>query len=186
MENEKQWIKRIKRKGCKLASNQLISKYYKEMYGFIYKQTIDRELSLDLTQELFISVLKTIDNFDEKKASFRTWLYKIAANKLVDYYRSRGYRQGQHMQSIQDYDCEDGHDITLSLEYKEDFEKVTALINEMDASSQQILRLKLFGEYTFQEIAEIEMLSQSTVKTKYYTALKWVRERMKEEYYTYE
>lgn len=80
MENEQQWIKKIKRNGNEIAANQLISKDYKEMYAFVYKQTLDTELSLDLTQELFISVLKSLENYDAKKAGFRTWLYKLASN----------------------------------------------------------------------------------------------------------
>jgi len=178
MENEKRWIKRIKGNGSETAANELVSKYYKEMYAFIYKQTLNTELSLDLTQELFISVLKSIHNYDSKKAAFRTWLYKLASNRLVDYYRSKSYRDTQIVQSIEDYEFEDEYDMTVSLEYKEDFERVTALVNKLDAGSQQIARLKLFGEYTFQEIASIETIPLSTVKTKYYAALKRIRKGM--------
>ncbi len=69
----------------------------------------------------------------------------------------------------------------IFLEYKEDVERVTFLINQLNAKSQQILRLKLFGDYTLQEIASIEMIPLSTVKTRYYAALRWIREEMKEE-----
>ena len=180
MGNEKQWIKKIKRNGNESAANALVSKYYKEMYAFVYKQTLDTELSLDLTQELFISILKSIQNYDGKKASFRTWLYKAASNRLVDYYRSKSYRYAQLEQSIEDYECEDGYDMTVSLEYKEDYEKIKALIYELDARSQQILRLKLFGEYTLQEIASIETIPLSTVKSRYYAAQKIIRKGMEE------
>ena len=71
MENEKQWINRIKRYCSDTAANELVSNYYKEMYAFIYKQTLNTELSLDLTQELFISVLKSIQNYDSKKAALQ-------------------------------------------------------------------------------------------------------------------
>ncbi|MFJ7935943.1 RNA polymerase sigma factor [Sporosarcina sp. NPDC096371] len=178
MENDKRWIRQIKNNGSKEAANNLVAKYYKEMYAFMYKQTLNQELSLDLTQEIFISVLKSIQSYDSKKASFRTWLYKLASNRLVDYFRSKSYKDTQLVQPIEDYDFEDEHDMTISLEYKDDIERATALINELDASSQQIVRLKLFGDYTFQEIAEIETIPQSTVKTKYYAALKKIRKGM--------
>jgi RNA polymerase sigma-70 factor (ECF subfamily) len=178
MDNEKRWIKKIKRNASEAAANELVSKYYKEVYAFVYKQTLDQELSLDLTQEIFISVLRSINNYDSKKASFRTWLYKLASNRLVDYYRSKSYKDSQRIVTIEDYEFEDEYDMAISLEYKEDFEKVTTLVNDFDAGSQQIIRLKLFGEYTFQEIASIVMMPESTVKTKYYTALKRIRKRM--------
>ncbi|WP_040345345.1 RNA polymerase sigma factor [Neobacillus bataviensis] len=178
MDNDKRLIIKIKRNASDAAANELISKYYKEMYAFVYKQTLDTELSLDLTQEIFIIVLKSIHNYDSKKAAFRTWLYKLASNRLIDYYRSKNYKEAQRVEPIEDYEFEDEYDMTISLEYREDFEKVTALVNELDPSSQQIIRLKLFGEYTFQEIALIEMIPESTVKTKYYAALKLIRKGM--------
>lgn len=180
MNNDHRWIRRIKKNGNEEAANALVSKYYKEMYAFMYKQTLNQELSLDLTQELFISVLKSIRNYDSKKASFRTWLYKLASNRLVDYFRSKNYKDTQLIQSIEQYDFVDDYDMTISLEYKEDFERATTLINTLDASSQQIVRLKTFGDYTFQEIAQIEAMPQSTVKTKYYVALKRIRKGMEQ------
>lgn len=179
MDKEKQWIRKIQKKADKQAANDLILKYYKEMYGFVYKQTLDEELSLDVTQEIFMNVLKSIRNYDPKKASFRTWLYKVASNRLVDYYRSRNYRDERRVESIDEFEFEEQSDFTLSFEYKEEVEQVTELVNQLDAVSQHIMRLKLFGEYTFLEIAQIEGISESTVKTKYYVALKQIRKVMR-------
>lgn len=181
MDNEQRWIAKLKRNVKDPAANRLVSKYYKEMYAFIYKQTLDAELSLDLAQEIFISVLHSIPSYDSGKASFRTWIYRLASHRLVDYYRSKSYRYMQIVESIEDYELEDGHDPAVSLEYKEDFEQVVSLVNRLDAASQQIVRLKLFGEYTLQEIAESERVPLSTVKTRYYAALKWIRKQMEEE-----
>lgn len=181
MDNEQRWIRKLKRKRDNNAANQLVEKYYKEIYAFVYKQTLDPELSLDLTQEIFINVLKSIPRFEGKKASFRTWLYKLASNRLVDYYRSRHYKTVQLAEPLEEHTFRDQRDFVVSLEYKEDFEKVTSLINQLDARTQPILRLKLFAEYTFQEIAASEELPLSTVKTRYYRAMRWIRKKMKEE-----
>lgn len=181
MGNEQKWIKKIKRNGHEIAANHLVSKYYQEMYTFVFKQTLDKELSLDLTQELFISVLKSIQHYDPKKAAFRTWLYKLASNRIVDYYRSRSYQCTKLVQPLEDYEFEDTYDMTISLVYKEDYEKIKTVVNALDAPTQQIVRLKLFGEYTFQEIAAIETIPESTVKTRYYAALRKIRKEMKED-----
>ncbi|WP_440896437.1 RNA polymerase sigma factor [Amphibacillus sp. Q70] len=178
MNNEGIWIKKIQRNTSDLAANKLVNKYYKEIYAFVFKQTLNRELSLDLTQEIFISVLRSLKNYDSKKASFRTWLYKVASNRLVDYYRSKSYKDTKQLEPIEDYEFTSEDDLAISLEYKEDVEKVTTFVNELDAGAQQIIRLKLFGEYTFQEIAQMEMIPESTVKTKYYAVLKRIRKRM--------
>nr|WP_307905889.1 RNA polymerase sigma factor [Clostridium botulinum] len=92
MNNETKLIKQIKTKGNRKAANELITRYYKEIYAYVYKQTMDKEMSMDLTQEIFINMLKSINTYDDKKASFRTWLYKISTYKIIDYYRSKHYK----------------------------------------------------------------------------------------------
>ena len=48
-------------------------------------------------------------------------------------------------QSIEEYDFEDDTDMTVSLEYKEDYEKINSLVNQLEAHSQQIVRLNCSG-----------------------------------------
>ena len=85
MQTDNQLIRRIKKKQDKKAADELIRRYYREIYAFTYRQTGERELALDLTQEIFITVLQGIYAFDEKKAGFRTWAYRVAANRITDY-----------------------------------------------------------------------------------------------------
>lgn len=183
MDKEKRLIKKIKLKSDKASANELISMYYKEIYAYMYKQTINKELSMDLTQEIFMSMLKSIDSYDEEKASFRTWLYKIATNKVVDYYRSKYYRYNNVVVTIEDYDIYDEEDFTINIEYREDAQKIIDIVNKFDSTSQQIFRLKIFGERTFLDISNILQMSESTVKTKYYAAIKKVRKLLKEAQY---
>ena len=179
MDLERKWIKEIKRNANAEAANHLISKYYKEIYGFVFKQTTDTELSLDLTQEIFISVLKSIRHFEGRNATFRTWLYQIASNRVVDFYRSKQYKLRRLSETLEDKDFKDDEDIVLSLEYKEDIEKITSIINTLEVGYQKVIRLKLFGDYRFNEIAEIEQIPLSTVKTRYYAALRLIKKEMK-------
>ena len=71
MHSDNQLIKKVNRTGDRKAANELIERYYQEIYAFAYKQTLDIELAMDLTQEIFITVLKGLPMFEPKKASFR-------------------------------------------------------------------------------------------------------------------
>ena len=181
MDNDKRLIKKIKKKSDRVAANELISIYYKEIYSYVYKQTGDKEISMDLTQEIFISILKSINNYDEKKASFRTWLYKIATNKLIDYYRSKYYKYNTIAVSIEDFDIYDKEDIEITIENKEVIEKIINIINRLKVVDQQVFRLKIFADYTFLEISNALEIPESTVKTKYYSILGKVRKDFEEE-----
>jgi RNA polymerase sigma-70 factor (ECF subfamily) len=180
MDRDRKLIRKIKKKSDKDAANELISIYYKEIYAYVYKQTMDKELSMDLTQEIFINLLKSIYSYDEKKASFRTWLYKVATYRLVDYYRSKYYRYNSMTVSIDQFDIYDKEDIGITLENKADVEKIVSIVNRLDVSAQQIFRLKLFTDYTFLEISNVLGIPESTVKTKYYSMIKKIKRKFEE------
>jgi RNA polymerase sigma factor (sigma-70 family) len=141
------------------------------LFRSIYRQTLNKELAMDLTLEAFISMLHSIHSYDERKDSFRTWLYRIATNQIVDYYRSKYYKYSQVVTEMDD-ELGQEQDFTMKLEYKEDIERILAFLNTFETSAQQIFRLKLFGEYTFTEIAAVIGVTESTVKTKFYSTLR--------------
>lgn len=180
MDRDKKLIRRIKKKSDKAAANELVSTYYKEIYAYIYKQTMDKDLSMDLTQEIFISILKSIYSYDERKASFRTWLYRIATNGLVDYYRSKSYKYNSMTVSIEEIHIYDEEGLEIGLEDKEDVERIISIVNSLDALSQQIFRLKFFADYTFLGISKVLNIPESTVKTRYYSMLRKIRKAFKE------
>ena len=91
-ETDQYLIRQILEQDDKEAASVLIERYYKTVYREIYIKTSDEELSLDLTQETFIAVLRALRQFDDKKASFKTWIIRIAQNKVIDYRRSRQNR----------------------------------------------------------------------------------------------
>lgn len=180
MDRDIRLIKRIRKKSDKAAANELISTYYKEVYAYVYKQTIDKELSMDLTQEIFISILKSIYRYDEKKASFRTWLYRIATYRLVDYYRSKNYKYTSIVVPIDDFNIYDSEDMEITVENREDVGKIIDIVNRLDSLSQQIFRLKLFADYTFSQISNVLEIPESTAKTRYYSMIKKIKVNFKE------
>ncbi|SFS57691.1 RNA polymerase sigma factor [Paenibacillus sp. 453mf] len=180
MESEKQWIMQIKKQSNKAAAGKLVSSYYKEIYSYVYKQTMDKEQSMDLTQEIFISMLQSIHYFDGKRASFRTWLYRIATNRVIDYYRSRAYRYRRSTEPIEEerYVIPEPEDFTIRVENREEVMNIMQVVSELEPGSQSIFRLKIFGEYTFLEIADMLLLPESTVKSKYYTMIRKIKKQL--------
>lgn len=178
---QKKWIKLIQKKSDENAANELIAHYYSSIYAYVYKQTLNKELSMDLTQEIFISMLQSIHHYDDKKASFKTWLYRIATYKVVDYFRSRHYTYTQSTDYLEFDEVAASSDFTIELEYKEDLQRVIDLLNAFHVKDQQILRLKLFAEQTFSEIAVTLDIPESSIKTKYYSAIRKIKQRMEAE-----
>lgn len=181
MEDEITLIRKIQRTGSRVAADQLVRKYFDEIYRYVYRQTSDKQTAMNLTQNIFISMLQSIGNYDAKRASFRTWLYRIATNKTIDYYRSRAVEK-QHVISVEDIDVPDETEFTRQIEMKALLTRVQRYIGSLEISLQQIFRLKFFGEYTFTQIAGLLDLPESTVKSKYYRLLKLLKEEFQDEY----
>lgn len=175
---ENRLIKKVQKHNDKNAANVLVAYYYREIYAFTYKQTVDIELSMDLTQDIFISALQSISGYDSKKSKFRTWLYRIASYKITDYYRSAVYKHCNNQLNIEETEIKADINIQELLETKEAVQTVISCISKMNFETQQILRLKLFSDYKFSEISEIISVSENTVKTGYYKALAVLRKEL--------
>ena len=180
-DNERILIRRIQRESDRESANKLIGIYYLEIYSFVYKQVGEKELAMDLTQDIFVSVLRSISGYDEQKASFRTWLYQIASNKAVDYFRSSVHKLSR--MNIRLDSVLIPQETTLENDYI-DSQTVAEILKELanlPFETQQIVRLKVYADLCFREIAAELSLPESTVKSKYYSAVKTIREKVMRE-----
>lgn len=184
MVKENRLIKKIQRKGDQQAADCLIRHYYDDIYNYVRKQVQPPEQALDLTQEIFISKLRTIQYFDEKhQTGFRTWLYRIATNKIIDWFRSKAQRQQQRSIVLEEgLGIEDSINLKASYEDKELLQAVIDYLDRFPIENQQILRLHLWAEYPFVEIAQMLNLSEGTVKSKYYRTLEHIRREFRDDY----
>jgi RNA polymerase sigma-70 factor (ECF subfamily) len=179
--NESKLIRRIQKHAAQTAADTLIRKYYDEICLYAYRQTSDKQTAMDLTQDIFISMLKTIARYDGKQSGFRTWLYRIATNKIIDRHRSSAVTRNKLL-NLDDVEIPDETDFTRRMENADLAARIQTHVGTFDADSQRVFRLKIYGGYTFAEIAGITEMPEPTVKTKYYRLLKILREEFGDEY----
>ena len=182
MDGEMRLIRKIQKTGDRAAADVLIRNYYDEILSYVYRQISDKHTAMDLTQNIFVSMLQSISGYDPKRAGFRTWLYRIATNKTIDYLR-RKTTEKICILNIDDVEIPDEIEFTRHMENEELLYRLQMYVNSFDMDLQQIFRLKFFGEYTFMQIAAALSIPESTAKTKYYRLLKTLREEFKDEYY---
>ena len=176
METDKQikkWIKQIKRNPDKKAANALVKHYYREILGYVFNRSHHKEIAMDITQEIFVSMLQSIEKFDEQKSSFRTWLYTIASRRIADYYRSTAYKSSL----LEDSDLAllEREKFEPALEKSMEINEISEFVNTLDCERRKIFRLKVFEDCTFSKIAEMTGLPESTVKTSFYATQKLIR-----------
>ena len=85
--NENEIIKRCQN-GEKAAFDELIHIFYPYITKYLLKLTHDDTLTEDLTQDVFLKVIRTVDNYRiGGRASFATYIITIAKNTFIDYTR---------------------------------------------------------------------------------------------------
>lgn len=180
MEEEARLIRQVQRTGSRSAAETLIRKYFDEIYAYVHRRTSDRQIAMNITQNVFIAVLQSIESYDPKRANFRTWLYRIARNKTIDHYRSRSAEK-RRILSLEQTDIPDEAEFTRRIEAKSLLSSVQRYIDSLETSLQQIFRLKVYGNRTFAQIATMLDMPESTVKTKYYRLVKTLRKEFEDE-----
>lgn len=176
-DNDKELLKKYLN-GDELAFEALVKKYTKLIYFFIFRQVKDPQLSEDLTQETFIKVWKNLRKFDFDK-SFKTWIFKIAKNLTIDYFRKFKFKEIP----FSFFEDEKGFNPVIerirnpqplpnqALETKEIKDYVKNLVFELPSTYQQIIYMHYELELSFNEIAEILDKSVNTVKSWHRRAL---------------
>lgn len=138
-------------RGDRQAFSELYRRYVRRVYGFAYKRTGAPQLAEDITSATFESALRGIGEFRWRSGGFEAWLFRIAANKIADSYKSnarpnseRGQRamgaltQQYHVDEIADH---------LSAG------RVRAAMNTLNERYQRALSLKYLCELSADDAA---------------------------------
>ena len=141
----KRWIRRVQKDGHEDSANKLIHKYYKEIFAYTYKKVFEQQLAMDLTQGIFIRTLQSIGSFDDKKASFRTWLYQIATNHCADYFRSKSFQTTKQTEVIEQIELNGEDEVLKKVLQKQQLEEIQYVLRSFDEQERQILLGKLIS-----------------------------------------
>jgi RNA polymerase sigma-70 factor (ECF subfamily) len=166
--------------GDESAFSELVNKYLKPVYNFIYQLTQDRSTLDDLTQITFLKAWKNLGRFDQTK-SFKTWLFVIAKNNALDHLKKKKSlpftlfeNEGNDniLENISDEnplpdEILNRQDIASELEKK---------LDEIPGHYRIILLMHYRDDFSLQEIAEILDRPYNTIKSQHVRALAKIKE----------
>ena len=164
------------REGNRPAFERLIDHYQGDLYRLIFYRIRSRMDAEDLTQDVFVRAYRSISRIREPH-KFRSWLFRIAINRVNDYLRKKRvrsiFRSSDEGTEVQPADT-DFQDTPAALDQvlKEDFwrhiERIAAKLSKME---REVFMLRFMDNLNINEIARILKKSESTVKTHLYRAL---------------
>lgn len=149
------------------AFETLLTRYKQRIYSFIYSKIKDRELADDVFQETFIKVIKTLKKGTyNDEGRFLSWVMRIAHNLIVDHFRRK---QRMPMFDTQDSDYDVFYNVSeptqnieallIDSQIKEDLNR---LMLELPDNQLEVLRMRLYQDMSFKEIAERTNVSINT------------------------
>ncbi|HEV2386572.1 MAG TPA: sigma-70 family RNA polymerase sigma factor [Candidatus Acidoferrales bacterium] len=148
------------------AFTLLVWRWQRPLYNFLLRLTGDREQARDISQETFLRAYTRLKDLREKE-KFASWLFRIAVNLHWSQVRAR--QPGS--------ECEpDGVESSEApAEARERQLTVRELIVRLPAKQREVLLLKVYHGFRFDEIASILDCPESTVKSRLYKAFELIR-----------
>lgn len=158
------------------AFSELLDTYQERLYWHIRKIVITHENADDVLQNTFIRVYKNIQNFQEK-SSLHTWMFRIAYNESIRFLEKNNKKvydtSNEFIEDTVQILSEDpyfnGEDIQL---------KLHKIIEGFSEKQKRVFQMKYFDDLSFKEISELIHVSESTLKSAYYTAVKIIEEKI--------
>ena len=154
--------------GSNGAWHKLVKRYEKRVYNYALRMVSHPDDAFDLMQEVFLGVHRNLASF-RGDAPFPAWLFRIANFRCTDYLRRRRVHE--------EYD--DERSFLLSPPGPEEQSiagdtnaQVMAALATLPAEQRQVVELKFFQHFTFDDIAGQLGISPNTAKTRLYSALR--------------
>lgn len=172
VDNERQLI--LEAQKNPKAFSKIYEIYYKKIFNYLLRRTAHIELAQDLTSEVFFKAYQNLWQFRFRKISFSAWIYRIATNHLIDFFRKHKYSALSLEKLSEEKGYEPAHYqtpkhelIVLEEELKKhtDFLTIQKLILNLSFDEQTIITLKFFEKKKINEIAEITGKKPGTIKS---------------------
>jgi len=160
-------------KGEASAFGELYDRYQPQIYRFVALKVGRREDAEDLTHQVFLSAWQNIKSYTHRGFPFSSWLYRIARNQIVDFYRAR-----RDVFSVEDTDPELLiHDpkIELAVERQVATGRVMSAIRFLKQEYQDVLILRFIEDLSIREVAAALGKSEGSVKVTQHRAVKAIR-----------
>ena len=167
--------------GDQEALKEIFDKYHKKVYRIAYGVVRHREEALDIVQEVFIKLFRSIKNF-KGKSHFYTYLYRMVMNTAIDHARKTG------KQFISSLDEEGSFEPSDELEkgperillQKELEERVKGAMEKLPAEQRAALIFRDVEGLSYQEMAEAMGCSIGTVMSRLHYGRKRIQELLKD------
>jgi RNA polymerase sigma-70 factor (ECF subfamily) len=164
--------------------NHVFGQFQRPIYNFVLRMVKDRPLAEEVTQDVFVKVYRSLADF-RGDSDIHTWIYRIATNSCLDYFRSRPHKKDEKTDLLSPEELigsvlpEDQQELPTAEEEiitAEMSSCIRGYIDDLPEDYRIVILLHDLQGFTNPEIAKITGTSLENVKIRLHRA----RRRMKE------
>lgn len=149
--------------------------YHRPIYGYVYLRTgRDQAVAEDLTQDVFVKAWQARDTFNSQKSSIKTWLYIIARNTIIDYWRKQEVSGAKSTEFNEENSGAVNEQNKLEAELMIKF--VYTNLYKLDQLSQDLIIWRFIKQLDIEEIAEITGKNYNTTKVAIHRAIQKLKQ----------
>ena len=157
--------------GSDSAWRTLTKRYEKRLYNHALRMVGNPEDAMDLLQDVMLSVYRNLKNF-RGDAPFSAWIFRIATFRCTDHLRKKKLNVTEFEETP---DPKDQSNPASSFETAQTNDEIIRLLALLPIDQRQVIELKFFQNFTFDEIGSQLGISSNTAKSRLYAALKKMR-----------
>ncbi|MBV7270729.1 RNA polymerase sigma factor [Winogradskyella luteola] len=151
----------------------LFQRYHIKIYNFCWQMTKDKDLSKDITQEVFYKVIKHRKTYRQNK--FSSWIYAIARNLCKDHYKILNKTERLNDKNLKDtYSINDNRSEPLG-----NISQLNFALDQLSNSDRELIVMGKYQGLKYYEIAKITDSTLGAVKTKMHRAM----QKLKDSYF---
>ncbi len=168
------------------AFSELYERYRRPVYSTAYRIIQNAEDAQDATQEIFVKLYRSLASWNRDKARFSSWLFRLACNHAIDFWRLRRRRaedqwpEGGPERGSRDLSLREAiRSPFRDVESREKVDEVRRCVQGLPDLQKKVFVLRYFQEMKLDEIAQAEECSLGTVKTSLFRATQAVRRALR-------
>jgi RNA polymerase sigma-70 factor (ECF subfamily) len=148
---------------------ELYELHFDAVYAFIARRVHDRNLAEDLTADVFYKALEALPRFDWRGVPFGVWLFRIAANRIADQWKSSSKESGR-----------EGPEPATEVEFEKAYfcARLFALVDGLPADQRRVVQMRFAEGRSIREIAGALKKSEGAIKQLQFRALETLRKRI--------
>ena len=158
------------RSGDGTAWETIVSMFSRRIYNLAYRFTSNRETAEDLTQEVFVRIYRTLEQFDARHGDLQNWLMRLARNLIIDDYRQRQRNpQNSNAEDVEEHAFHlpsGSSSQQRDLERREISAQVQDGISKLPPDLRLCVILRDIEELSYQEIVDLLKIPEGTVKSR--------------------